>query len=82
MKEKRTGVASAKESSDWKQLRAMTDRQIRKALGSDPEVQPTDRDFWKSAQVVMPRAKETITIRLDADVLGWFRKQKGYQTRI
>jgi uncharacterized protein (DUF4415 family) len=60
----------------------MTDRQIRKALGSDPEVQPTDREFWKGAQVVMPRAKETITIRLDADILEWLRKQKGYQTRI
>ena len=30
----------------------------------------------------MPRAKETITIRLDADLLEWLRKQKGYQTRI
>ena len=31
----------------------------------------------------MPRAKETITIRLDADVLDWFRQQgSGYQTRI
>jgi uncharacterized protein (DUF4415 family) len=24
----------------------------------------------------------TITIRLDADLLEWLRKQKGYQTRI
>ena len=31
----------------------------------------------------MPQPKETMTIRLDADVLEWFRKQgKGYQTRI
>ena len=31
----------------------------------------------------MPQAKETMTIRLDADVLEWFRRQgKGYQTRI
>jgi uncharacterized protein (DUF4415 family) len=82
MKEKRTGRASAKDSSDWKRLRAMTDSQIRRGIESDPEVQPTDRDFWRKAQVVMPRAKETITIRLDADVLEWLRKQKGYQTRI
>jgi uncharacterized protein (DUF4415 family) len=27
------------------------------------------------------RTKQTITIRLDADLLEW-RKQKGYQTRI
>jgi uncharacterized protein (DUF4415 family) len=29
----------------------------------------------------MPRAKEPITIRLDPDLLEWFRKQKGYQTQ-
>jgi uncharacterized protein (DUF4415 family) len=30
----------------------------------------------------MPRAKQTVTIRLDSDLLGWLRRQKGYQTRI
>jgi uncharacterized protein (DUF4415 family) len=30
----------------------------------------------------MPEAKKPITIRLDADLLDWLRKQKGYQTRI
>lgn len=30
-----------------------------------------------------PSRKQTITIRLDADVLDWFRRQgRGYQTRI
>jgi uncharacterized protein (DUF4415 family) len=30
----------------------------------------------------MPAVKQTITIRLDADILEWLRTQKGYQTRI
>jgi len=31
----------------------------------------------------MPRTKPAITIRLDPDVLEWFKAQgKGYQTRI
>jgi uncharacterized protein (DUF4415 family) len=30
----------------------------------------------------MPRAKQTVTIRLDTDLLGWLRRQRGYQTRI
>ncbi len=82
MKEKRTGISSAKEGSDWRRVRALTDRQIRRAIETDPEARPTDRDFWKNARVVMPKAKETITIRLDADLLEWLRRQKGYQTRI
>ena len=60
----------------------MSDRQIQLALARDPEVRPTDAKFWQKARVVMPEAKRPITIRLDADLLEWLRKQKGYQTRI
>ncbi|MGI9304851.1 MAG: BrnA antitoxin family protein [Gammaproteobacteria bacterium] len=61
----------------------MTDEQIRAGIEADPDAHPTDEDFWKAAKVVMPQAKETITIRLDPDVLEWFRKTgRGYQTRI
>ena len=42
-------------------------------------------DFWKKARVVLPeeRRKTQVTVRLDPDVLGWFKAQgPGYQTRI
>jgi uncharacterized protein (DUF4415 family) len=82
MKEKRTGRPLAKKGSDWKRLRSLSDRQIRIGLANDAEARPTDAKFWKNARVVMPEAKKPITIRLDADLLEWLRKQKGYQTRI
>jgi uncharacterized protein (DUF4415 family) len=82
MKEKRTGRASDKQITDWKGLRARSDREIRKALTKDSDAKPTDAAFWKKARVVMPAPKQTVTIRLDADVLQWLRRQKGYQTRI
>jgi uncharacterized protein (DUF4415 family) len=82
MKEKRTGKPLVKAGSDWKRLRSLSDRQIRRAIESDPEARPTDAEFWKKARVVIPSAKRTITIRLDADLLEWLRRQKGYQTRI
>jgi len=82
MSEKRTGRTSAKTASDWKRVRSLSDAQVRRAIGTDPEARATDADFWKNARVVMPRTKETITIRLDADLLEWLRKQKRYQTRI
>jgi len=82
MKGKRTGKTSPSESTDWKRLRSLSDRQIRRALENDPDVRPTDAEFWKNAHVVIPAAKQPITIRLDADLLEWLRKQKGYQTRI
>jgi uncharacterized protein (DUF4415 family) len=60
----------------------LSDKDIRTAVKDDPEASPTDAAFWKQAKVVLPKAKQTITIRLDADLLDWLRQQKGYQTRI
>jgi uncharacterized protein (DUF4415 family) len=82
MKEKRTGKPAVKDRTDWKRLRSLSDRQIRSAIDSDAEAQPTYAEFWKKARVVIPKAKRTITIRLDVDLLEWLRKEKGYQTRI
>lgn len=44
---------------------------------------PLDDSFLTRPLTQWPPAKETITIRLDADVLAWFRRRgRGYQTRI
>ena len=41
------------------------------------------RAFWQSAKVVMPEGKEKITLRIDKDVLRWFKARgKGYQSRM
>jgi hypothetical protein len=32
---------------------------------------------WKGARVVMPKRKETVTMRRDADLLAWFRRDRG-----
>jgi uncharacterized protein (DUF4415 family) len=51
-------------------------------IAADPDAHATDAAFWKSAQVVLPTPKEAVTMRLDADLLRWFRRERGYQTRI
>jgi uncharacterized protein (DUF4415 family) len=68
--------------TDWKRLRTMTDEQVHTAVANDPDIRPTDESFWAEARVVMPKRKETVTMRLDADLLTWFRRKRGYQTRI
>ena len=60
----------------------MNDEEVHAAIIDDPDAKPTDEVFWKEARVVMPRRKETVTMRLDADLLEWFRSERGYQTRI
>jgi uncharacterized protein (DUF4415 family) len=40
-------------------------------------------EFWKNTKVVFPQPKKTVTIRIDSDVLDWFKKEgKGYQSRM
>ena len=80
MNEKPTDKTSSK--TNWKRLRSLGDREIRKAIEKDPDVRPPDAKFWKKAKVVLPQTKQTVTMRLDADLLIWLRRQKGYQTRI
>jgi uncharacterized protein (DUF4415 family) len=75
-------TSKAEPTTDWPRLRSMTDEEVHAAIINDPDAKPTDAAFWKDARVVMPRRKETVTIRLDADLLQWFRSERGYQTRI
>ncbi len=47
------------------------------------EIPELDDAFFKNAKVVIPHHKDSVTLRLDHDVLEWFKKQgKGYQTKI
>jgi uncharacterized protein (DUF4415 family) len=71
-----------KGETDYARLDAMTDEDIAKAVADDPDAPPLDVD-WTKASLVIPPGKEIVTLRLDRDVLEWFRAQgKGYQTRI
>jgi len=40
-------------------------------------------DFWDHAAVLLPETKQQITLRLDAEVIRWFKTTgKGYQWRM
>jgi uncharacterized protein (DUF4415 family) len=63
----------------------MSEADIRRAAAADPDAAMTPEAWWKHARVVLPAAagKQSVTIRIDRDLLQWFRKQgRGYQTRI
>ena len=47
------------------------------------EIPEADGDFWRRAELQMPRSKKGIYVRLDADVIDWLKSRgKGYQTRM
>jgi len=48
-----------------------------------PEAESLGADFWKSARVVMPAGKTSVHLRLDSDVVEWFKANgKGHLTRM
>jgi uncharacterized protein (DUF4415 family) len=64
--------------TDWVRLKAMTDNDI-----DFSDIPPMGDDFFKNAVWWIPPRKSAITIRIDPDILEWFKKKgRGYQTRI
>ena len=62
---------------DWKAA-------AKKALpsGNDPDDAMEEID-WATTELPLAQRKERTSLRLDADMLKWFRAQgRGYQTRI
>jgi len=48
-----------------------------------PEAESLGEDFWKQARVVIPRGKTSVHLRLDSDIVEWFKTHgKGHQTRM
>lgn len=68
--------------TNWAPVRRMSDANLHKGIASDPDARGTDLEFWKNAKIVWPNRKESVTMRLDKDLLDWFRRERGYQTRI
>jgi uncharacterized protein (DUF4415 family) len=48
-----------------------------------PEAESLGADFWKSARVVMPTGKTSVHLRVDRDIVEWFKTRgKGHLTRM
>lgn len=74
-------TTSTQGRADLARLRRLSEAEI--ARTSPPELRELPDDFWQEARVVMPVTKEEISIRLDADVIAYFRASgPKYQTRI
>ncbi len=65
-----------KSQTDWEKVDSITDDDIN--FSDIPEL---DNDFFKNAKIVLPKPKIPITLRVESDVLEWY-KSKGdkYQT--
>jgi len=62
-------------------LRLLSEAEIERT--SPPELADLPAGFWKDARIVTPVPKQAISLRVDEDVLAWFRSLgPRYQTRM
>jgi uncharacterized protein (DUF4415 family) len=68
--------------SDWGKSARMTETEIEVSVASDTDEDEMVVD-WDAAVIELPQAKAVLNMRVDKDVLDYFRKTgKGYQSRI
>ena len=68
--------------TEWKRPGRQTSAQTGLIALKDRDGPPMPGEEWVGAEVVHPQ-KVPVGLKLDNDVLGWFKSQgKGYQTRI
>ena len=60
----------------------MTEEELERAIAADPDADIPSLG-WVNARLVMPQRKESVHLRVDPDVLAWFRRGgPGYLTRM
>jgi uncharacterized protein (DUF4415 family) len=68
--------------TDWARFDATTEAELETSIAADPD-DVHEAPQWDQAVLGLPPRKEHINIRVDADVLEWFRQTgRGYQTRM
>jgi len=70
--------------TDWARVDTMTEAELEAAIASDPDWADIPRDWYQHATPCYPEGSKTqIRLRIDPDLLVWFKRQgPGYQSRI
>lgn len=69
--------------TDWARLETMTDDEVEASIADDPDWAEFKDIDWSDTVVVMPVKKKAISIRVDEDVLDFFKQDgEGYQRRM
>ncbi|PWB83059.1 MAG: hypothetical protein C3F11_08625 [Methylocystaceae bacterium] len=80
--ELRAMQARGEDRSDWKRAAALSEQDVEAAVSEDLDEAGMTVD-WSRASIELPQPKAVLNMRVDRDVLEFFRRQgKGYQTKI
>ena len=68
--------------TDWAKVDAMTEADLERAIAEDEDERDLDPD-WTRAELVMPRPRQSVHLRVDPEVVDFFKVGgKGHLTRM
>ncbi len=79
-KQIKTSIERGDDRTNWRKANSMTGKKLEASIRDDVDETPGEPD-WTKAIMGVPAPKDHINIRIDHDVLEWFRASgRGYQT--
>ena len=79
-KQIKSTIERGEDRTDWRKAKAMTGKKLEASIRADVDDVRGEPD-WTQAIMGVPAPKDHINIRIDHDVLEWFRANgRGYQT--
>ncbi len=69
-------------ATDWTKAESVTGAEVDAGIAADPDEAGMVMD-WDSASIELPERKAVLNMRIDHDVLAYFKQSgRGYQSRI
>jgi uncharacterized protein (DUF4415 family) len=79
-KEIKAKIARGEDRTNWRKANAVTGKKLETSMRADVDDVQGEPD-WTQAVMGVPAPKQHINIRVDYDVLEWFKSNgRGYQT--
>ena len=76
-------IERGEDLTDWERLDAMTEEELEASIDEEEEGRFDLSKAYPGLPPGIGQPKKQLTVRLDTDVVDWFRGQgKGYQTRM
>ncbi len=73
-------IARGENRTDWRRANSVTAKKLEASIRADADDVHEEPD-WTQAVTGIPAPKDHINIRIDHDILEWFKSRgKGYQT--
>ncbi len=75
--------ARGESRTDLARLRNKTEAELEADIAADEDFRDVPENWVEAAEAVIPTPKKLLSLRLDQEVIEWFKQQgPGYQTRM